>query len=60
MPGKGKKGTYNYGRAFYLDDRKVAYRYVNKDKRTKTLVDYRSKKPIKRSRGDAYRFRTKK
>jgi len=51
---------YNYGRHFYLDDRKVCYRYLGKKKSSKTLVDARSKKPIKRTRSDSYRFRTKK
>jgi len=46
MPSKGQKGRYNYGRAFTRKGRKVAYRYVNKDKRTKTLVDFKTKKPI--------------
>ena len=49
MPGPGQKGRYNYGRAFTSNGRKVAYRYVDKDKRTKTLVDFKTKKPIQRS-----------
>jgi hypothetical protein len=46
MPRKGQKGTYNYGRIFQLRGRDVRYRYVNKDKSTKTLVDAKTKKPI--------------
>ena len=55
MPGKGKKGRYNYGRKFTLGKREVMYRYVNKDKRTKTLVDARTKKVIKMSSKRIYR-----
>ena len=47
MPGKGQKGRYNYGRIFQIGNRDVRYRYVNKNKKTKTLVDARTKKPIK-------------
>ena len=49
MPGPGQKGTYNYGRIFQIGERDVRYRYVNKDKRTKTLVDAKTKKVIKTS-----------
>jgi len=50
MPRKGQKGTYNYGRIFQIGNRDVRYRYVNKNKKTKTLVDARTKKPIKTTR----------
>lgn len=50
MPRKGQKGSYSYGRQFVKRikgrDRKVMYRYLNKDKRTKTLVFVGSKKPV--------------
>jgi hypothetical protein len=55
MPGKGEKGRYNYGRKWMHNGRAVAYRYVNKDKRTKTLVDFKTKKPIKTGPGSEYR-----
>ena len=46
MP-EGREGSYNYGRKFTIGKREVMYRYVNKDKRTKTLVDAKTKKVIK-------------
>lgn len=48
MPRKGQSGRYNYGRIFQIGNRDVRYRYVNKDKKTKTLVDARTKKEIRR------------
>lgn len=48
MPGKGEKGRYNYGRIFQIGNRDVRYRYVNKNKKTKTLVDARTKKVIRK------------
>jgi hypothetical protein len=44
----GKKGRYNYGRVFMHKGRKAAYRYTDKKKSTKTLVDYKTKKPIRK------------
>lgn len=44
----GDKSRYNYGRAFMHDGRKVAYRYTDKKKSTKTLVDFKTKKPIRK------------
>ena len=55
MPRKGQKGRYNYGRQFSKHTStsggtkiytKVQYRYLNGDKKTKTLVDARTKKPV--------------
>lgn len=46
MPRKGEKGRYNYGRAFMHKGTKVAYRYTDKKKSTKTLVDFKTKKPL--------------
>jgi hypothetical protein len=48
MP-KGAEGSYNYGRIFQIGNRDVRYRYVNKDRKTKTLVDAKTKKIIQRS-----------
>ena len=49
MP-KGKESSYNYGRKFMIGNREVMYRYVNKKRSTKTLVDARTKKPVKTTR----------
>jgi len=40
---------YNYGKSFYssVHGRKVVYRYTNKKKSTKTLVDAKTKKPFR-------------
>ena len=40
------KRNVNYGRKFMIGKREVMYRYINKDKKTKTLVDARTKKVI--------------
>lgn len=40
--------AYNYGRKFTIGTREVAYRYENKKKATKTLVDYKTKKVIRK------------
>lgn len=40
------KRNVNYGRAFMHEGRKVAYRYIDRKKSTKTLVDFKTKKPI--------------
>ena len=37
---------YNYGRRFKKGKRNVMYRYLNKKKSTKTLVDARTKKVV--------------
>lgn len=51
MPRKGQKGRYNYGRKFYLMPHgEVQYRYLNKNKKTKTLVSAKTKKPIDQSK----------
>ena len=54
MPRKGQKGRYNYGKSFDViiagSKRKVAYRYTNRKKSTKTLVDFKSKKPLNMER----------
>lgn len=46
--------AYNYGKSFDVNiagsKRKVAYRYTNKKKSTKTLVDFKSKKPLNMER----------
>lgn len=48
---------YNYGTKFtHGSGRKVMYRYTNKKKSTKTLVYVSTKKPVKRMRGDSYKF----
>lgn len=41
--------SYTYGKPFMLDGKKVMYRYTDKKKSTKTLVDSK-KKPIKARR----------
>ena len=48
MP-EGQESSYNYGRIFQIGDRDVRYRYVNKKRNTKTLVDAKTKKVIKTS-----------
>jgi hypothetical protein len=53
MP-KGREGSYNYGRIFQIGNRDVRYRYVNKDRKTKTLVDAKTKKVIKTSSKKTY------
>jgi hypothetical protein len=45
MP-KGQKSRYSYGKAFKLNGKTVMYRYTDKKKSTKTLVDS-NKKPMK-------------
>ena len=48
------KGKYNYGKKFTIrlgnHNMPVMYRYLNKKKSSKTLVDARSKKPIIKTR----------
>ncbi len=39
---------YNYGRKFKKGNRTCMYRYLNKKKSSKTLVDARTKKPIRK------------
>ena len=53
MP-KGAEGSYNYGRIFQIGNRDVRYRYVNKDRKTKTLVDAKTKKVLKTSSKRTY------
>jgi hypothetical protein len=57
MPKKGQKGRYTYGRRFKDDtiNRMVMYRYLDKKKSTKTLVDARTKKVIERGHRDGKR-----
>ena len=46
---------YNYGRTFTKDGKRVRYRYTNKKKSTKTLVDAKTKKPFRmKSHGAKY------
>ena len=52
---------YNYGRKFHsaVHGREVMYRYVNKKKSTKTLVDARTKKPFRMKSHGAKHYRKK-
>ena len=45
MP-KGQKSRYSYGKAFKMNGKKVMYRYTDKKKSTKTMVDFKTKKPV--------------
>lgn len=51
MP-KGQKSRYSYGKAFKMNGKKVMYRYTDKKKSTKTLVD--SNKNVIRSNDKKY------
>ena len=51
---------YNYGTKFSNGrGRKVMYRYTGKRKSTKILVYVSTRKPVKRYRGDSYKFSSK-
>ncbi len=51
MP-KGQRDRYNYGKPFKMNGKTVMYRYTDKKKSTKTLVD--SKKNVIRSTKGKY------
>lgn len=48
MPRDYTKRNVSYGRKFKKGNREVMYRYIDKKKSTKTLVDARTKKPIRK------------